>query len=184
MKFKIAKYIIELIDESNYSSRSVDNNFNYHQQYDNEPGYIPSTQIGIKLYEGDRLISNALIKSSGGATKIHKTSQVLNNESITICCSNSIFNLSIPKLSLLWKTIADDVTCFQIFKYQEDYIIHGELNITRLSKNGEILWQNSGADIFVSQNDQDHFEFINDMIQVKDWNNQLYKFDINGKLLS
>jgi len=139
MKLEIDKYRIELIDESNYSSNSSDNLFQYKQQYINEQEYQPTTQIGIKLYDGESILSNAIIKSTGGASGIHKTSQVLTKERITICCSESVFSLTIPKLTLEWITKADDATCFQIFRHNEDYIIHGELNISRLANNGQIL---------------------------------------------
>jgi len=184
MKLEIDKYRIELIDESNYSSNSTDNLFHYEQQYANEQEYKPTTQIGIKLYEDETMIANAIIKSTGGASGIHQTSQILSKDCLAICCSESVFELSIPKLSLNWITKADDATCFQIFKYKQDYIIHGELNITRISKNGKILWQNSGADIFTTEEGEDDFLIQNEIIEVKDWNNKLYKFNLDGKHLS
>lgn len=183
MKLELEKYKLELVDESNYLANSTDNSFQYVQHYKNEQVYRPTTQIGVKLYDGENIISNALISSTGGASGIHKTSQIVTNNSITICCAESVFNLSIPKLKLQWISKADDATCFQIFRYKEDFIIHGELNITRLASNGEIMWQNSGADIFTTEKGEDNFRIENGIIQVSDWNNQLYKFTLNGKYL-
>jgi len=183
MKLETDKYRIELIDESNYSSNSADNLFQYQQQYVNEQEFQPSTQIGIKLYDGESMLSNAIIQSTGGGSGIHQTSQIITNDRIIICCSESVFSLLIPNLTLEWITKADDATCFQIFRYKEDFVIHGELNITRLSSNGEILWQNSGADIFTTLDGEENFELKNEMIQVRDWNNQLYKFDLDGNYL-
>jgi len=184
MKFEIEQYNLVLVDESNYSSNSTDNLFQYEQHYKNEQEYRPRTQIGVKLYDGENIISNSLISSTGGASGIHKTSQTITNNSITICCADSVFNLSIPRLKLQWMSKADDATCFQIFKYKEDFIIHGELNITRLSSNGEIMWQNSGADIFITEKGEENFELKNEIITVKDWNNHLYKFNMDGKPLT
>ena len=183
MKIDIGKYRIDLIDESNYSSNSTDNIFQYNQQFINEKEYKPTTQIGIKLYDGEHIVSNAIIKSTGGASGIHHTSQIVSNDRLTICCSESVFNLSIPRLTLEWITKADDATCFQIFKCEEDFIIHGELNITRISKNGEILWQNNGTDIFTTEEGNEDFKIQNKIIQVKDWNYKLYKFSLDGKIL-
>jgi hypothetical protein len=181
MKLEIEKYRVELVDETSHTSNSTDNLFQYKNEYATQDGYKPANQIGIKIYEGESVISNAIIKSSGGASGIHQTSQILTNERLTICCSESVFSLSIPKLNLEWITKADDATCFQIFKYKEDFIIHGELNVTRLTSKGEIVWQNSGADIFTTEKGIDDFELKNEIIKVRDWNNRLYKFDINGK---
>jgi len=183
MKIDIGKYRIELIDESKYSSNSTGNVFQYDQQFVNGQEYEPSTQIGIKLYDGENIISNAIIKSTGGSSIIHQTSQILSNDRLTICCADSVFNLSIPILQLEWITKADDATCFLIFNYKEDFIVHGELNITRLANNGEILWQNSGADIFTTEKGIEDFKIQNKVIHVKDWNHKLYKFGLNGKIL-
>ena len=178
------RYKIELINESDYSANSTDNHFQYEQKYVNEQVYKQTTQIGIKLYEGESLMSSAIIRSTGGATGIHQTSQILTNDILTICCAESVFNLSIPKLTLEWIIKADEATCFQIFKHKEDFIIHGELNISRLTSNGEILWKNSGADIFTTEEGEDNFELKNEIITVKDWNNQQYKFDMDGRQLT
>lgn len=94
-----------------------------------------------------------------------------------------MFHLSIPKLTLQWIVKADDATCFQIFKYNEDFIIHGELNITRILSVGEILWQNSGGDIFTTEKREQNFELNNETIKVKDWDNKIYKFDMDGNNL-
>ena len=58
-------------------------------------------------------------------------------------------------MNLKWNTQADEVTCFQIYVLQEDYIIHGELEISRIDKNGNIKWQYSGADIFVTSDGEE-----------------------------
>lgn len=184
MEINTGKYRIELKDESDYSSNSVDNKFVYRQQYSNSEEYKPTTQIGIKLYEGVEILSSAIINSTGGASGIHNTSQIIERNSLTICCSESVFKLSIPDLTLNWIIKADDATCFQIFNCNGDYIIHGELNISRISSKGKILWQNTGADIFTTEKGIDDFQIKNEIIQVMDWNNKIYKFDLNGKILN
>ena len=184
MKLKLDKYQIELIDESNQSSDSTDNLFQYAKHYSNSEDLRPTTQIGIKLYEEDAVTSSAIIKSTGGASGIHQTSQILNDQSLVICCSESIFKLSVPEFNLEWMVKADGATCFQIYEVNGDFVIHGELNITRIGSNGHILWQNSGADIFTTLEGSEDFVIKNDIIEVTDWNNQLYKFDLDGNQLN
>ena len=41
----------------------------------------------------------------------------------------------------MWRTQADQATCFEIYKYEDSYIIHGEFEISRLDKDGKIIWQ-------------------------------------------
>ena len=42
------------------------------------------------------------------------------------------------------------MTCFGIHFLDEDYVIHGELEITRLDKDGKIVWQYIGRDIWTT----------------------------------
>jgi hypothetical protein len=84
-------------------------------------------------------------------------------------------------LDLLWQTKGDPATCFQIFKYKDDYIVHGELEITRVGNDGKIVWQRGGADIFVTLNSSEKdFLVTEDYMLATDWENRTYKFDFDG----
>lgn len=91
--------------------------------------------------------------------------------------------LTIPGLKLKWKTQCDPATCFQIYKLQDDYIIHGELQITKLNKDGQIKWELGGADIFVSIDNEEEFKLEHDGILLTDFAKVKYKIDFNGKLI-
>ena len=136
--------------------------------------------FGIKVFKDDHLFKSAIIGSIGGGTTNHAKATIFEDERFLICCSDSVFCLSIPDLTLLWRTQADEASCFEIFKFKDNYIIHGELEITRLDKNGEILWQHSGADIFTTIAGKDDFELTDKYIIAKDFENRIYKFDYNG----
>jgi len=107
----------------------------------------------------------------------------VDNEQLVICCCDTVFCLTLPDLHLKWKTRADDATCFQIFKQQDDYIVHGELQITKLDKNGKIKWQFGGADIFVCIDGEEAFKLESDGILLRDFAKTEYKIDFDGKLL-
>ena len=126
---------------------------------------------------------SAVIRSNGGKTAIHDTSEIIESDRFLICCSDTVFCLSIPDLTLLWRTKADTGTCFEIYKYQESYIIHGELEISRLDKHGKILWQQIGADVFTTLDGEDNFVLTDNYILATDWENNKYKFDYNGRLV-
>jgi hypothetical protein len=167
---------------SNYSA--VDSEDKYDLLYFEDCDYISSTIIGIKVHHADGLIKSALIGATGGGTGIHQTSFIVESDRIVICCSDTIFCLSIPDLFLVWKTKADEATCFEIFSYKTDYIIHGELEITRLSNDGHVIWQRGGADIFTTLNPTENDFTINDeYILTTDWENRKYKFDFQGNVL-
>ncbi|MBB6110356.1 hypothetical protein SAMN05421821_106164 [Mucilaginibacter lappiensis] len=129
-------------------------------------------------------MNSALIGASGGGTAIHATGMIVEPEKLVICCSDSVFCMAIPTLLLQWKTKGDFATCFEVFKYKSDYIVHGEVEISRLSTDGDIIWQQSGADIFVTL-DSNEAEFIitDDYILATDWENRKYKFDFDGNVI-
>lgn len=185
MKIHTNQYLIQLSEESNYSKDSADNNFTFHNHYFNHEEYECNTQIGIKIYEKEHLLTSAIICSHGGGAGIHETSQIIDNEKIVICCANQVFNLSIPNLQLNWKVQADDTTCFEIFKLNQDFIIHSELTISRISSQGEIVWQKSGADIFTTiDGKEDNFKVTDNYIFATDWENNKYQFDFNGNAIT
>jgi outer membrane protein assembly factor BamB len=144
-----------------------------------------TSPILVRVYKDEDILKAVLIGSCGGGTSVHETSFIVEPDRIVLCCSDSIFCLSIPDLELLWRTPADSATCFEIFKYHDSYIIHGELEITRLDKNGKILWQQSGADIFTSlHSEKGDFLITDDYIMATDWDRRKYKFDFNGNIIS
>ncbi|NQU53914.1 MAG: hypothetical protein HQ522_15400 [Bacteroidetes bacterium] len=126
-------------------------------------------------------LNSSIIGAEGGATVLHKTSQIIEKNRILICCGDSVFCLDLPKLNLNWKTKVDEITAFEMFKINDGFIIHGEIEISRIDNHGNIVWQNAGADIFVTPEGKDGFEIKDHFIKVKDWENRIYKWDFNGK---
>jgi len=189
-QISIGNYRVDIFTDSvsNYSEN--DNVHKYDFVYIHEDDYECSTIIGIKIYENDAyendvILKSALIGASGGATGVYKNSFVYELNKIIICCSDTVFCLSTPDLSLLWMTQADMACCFEIFKYKNDYIVHGELQVTRLGSGGNIIWQQSGADIFTRLNsEKDDFLLTENYILATDWDNRKYKFDFDGNIIS
>lgn len=174
------KYLIDIYTDRTFTEGSADNVNQYDFVYfDKSEYYFPSV-FGIKIFQDEKLIKSAVIGSIGGGTDIHDTSTIIETDRLLICCADTIFCLSIPDLTLLWRTQADQATCFEIYKYQDSYIIHGEFEISRLDKDGKILWQQSGADIFTTLNGKDNFVLTDNYILAIDWENNKYKFDFNG----
>ncbi len=123
------------------------------------------------------LISSEIIGSTGGRTGIHDKSQIIEINKLIICCSDSVFCLSIPDL----KNWSRPTACFEIFKLQDDFIVRGEIEIKKLDSNGNILWQNGGADIFITEKGIDGFIITDFYIRATDWENRTYKFSFDGK---
>lgn len=176
----VGQYQIDIYRDETFTKGSVDNLNKYDNEYLDESEYRFASQFGIKLFKDTELLSSSIIGSVGGGTGIHKTSVVFEDTRLAICCSENIFCLSIPDLKLLWRTKADLATCFEIYKYQDSYIIHGELDISRLDKNGKIVWQRNGADVFTTISGEQDFELKDNFIIARDFEDRVYKYDYDG----
>jgi hypothetical protein len=181
--FTSDQYRIDIFSDETFTTNSVDNINQYDLIYLDKSEYRCTSIFGIKIFQDDTPVTSAVIGSVGGGTAIHDTSTIIENDRIVVCCSSSIFCLSVPDLTLLWRTQADQITCFEIYKYKDSYIVHGELEISRLDKDGIILWQRGGADIFTTLDGKDGFAITDNYILATDWENRKYKFDFNGQSL-
>ena len=184
-EYNAGPYIIKFNATSGYNENSADSLSCYDAVYGEDSKYRPDTRYEIFIVSDEDILSRKiLIKAGGGSTTIHKTSFVVEPDKIVICCADKIFCLSLPDLNLLWDTKADDATCFEVFNYESDYIIHGELQISRLNKNGDIVWQQSGAEIFTTiSSAETDFTITDNYILATDWENRKYKFDFDGNII-
>jgi hypothetical protein len=127
-------YLIGLTDDTLYNPESSDNVVNYDSFYSDKiyRDYLHLTKHGVYIFKDEEIEKSACICSSGGKTGIHPTCLILEDDRLLICCAHSIFCLTVPELYLSWTTKADHATCFEVFKYRNGYIIHGELEISLL----------------------------------------------------
>ena len=176
----IEKYKIEIFTDETYKVGSTDNINKYDFEYLEAENKYNSTFVSVKIYENQKLVKSSIIGSEGGKSGISENSKIIEENRILICCADKIFCLSFPELSLIWKTKADEISCFEVFKRENFYIIHGEILISKLDENGKILWQKGGAEIFTSISAENIFELNEKHIVVNDWENRIYKFDYDG----
>lgn len=182
-KYQWRDFTIEIFDDLNYTYGSADNIYNYPKKYfSNEERDCP-WKHGIKIYEDDQVINGCVLFGTGGKTSPQKTSIILEDDRLVVCCGDTVSCLSLPDLELKWKNKADAATCFQIFKLEEDYLVHGELEITRLDKNGDEKWKFSGRDIFVTLKNENSIVIHSDYIELTDFEYEKYKIDFDGNLI-
>lgn len=179
----LQKYTISIFEENDYRFDSKNNWWNYSKEYIEENDNKLTSVFGIKIFENENLISDCIIGSDGGANSIFENSTLISYESLIICCSNKVFKLSIPDLELDWKTEADSVTCLGIHYLDADYVVHGELEITRIDKKGKIIWKKGGRDIWTTKEGIDDFAVYKDYILATDWEFNRYKLDFHGNIL-
>lgn len=172
-------YAIGLIDDTQFAPNSSDNIISYTRSYfdKSDQDYICSSKYGIILFKNGEIENSVCIGASGGKTGIHPTCSIFEENHFLICCSDKIFCLTIPELDLFWIANADHATCFEIFKIEDGYIVHGELEISRLDKTGAIVWQYSGPDIWTTPSGKDDFVISGNEIEAINWDGGKFKID-------
>lgn len=185
MRVRYKEYIIDIIDDSNYILNSSDNIVSYDKEYFDRmidtDRIISTSKQGIRIDRNGEDIASAIICEIGGATIIHDKSALVADDSLLICCCDKVYSLSIPKLEIKWKKRFDPATCFAIYPFKEDFIIHGELQVTRIDMNGHEKWNFGARDILVTPDGQESFKLIDDKIKLRDWGGYEYILDEHGQ---
>ncbi len=176
---------IDVYDDPGFI-QSTDSNTIYEKliQADEDKMYEPTSKHAIKIFKNSILFSSAIVLASGGATGIYSDSFLIDDDNIIIRCCNKIFSLTIPDLKVNWIANVDMATCFSIHRYQESFISHGELTISRISRDGKILWSYGGADIFVCLYEGNPFQMHDTFIALTDFNGSTYEIDYDGETIS
>lgn len=187
-KLKYNDYEIELSDDKTYSLKSADNNFQYDNVYhDEEALQFQSNKHSIRVFSNEQLYKSAIVCAVGGGTGIFARSAVIWDDKIFICCANKVFSLSLPNLKLNVMTQVDMATCFGIYQADNGLFTHGELRVTRLDKDGKIVWEAGLRDIIVyidkDNRYQDAFVMHENYIALMDFNGNNYQLDFDGKLI-
>lgn len=183
MKLNYKNFKIEILDDPNYTLNSVNNLRQYEKIYFNEnqeDRFYPTSKHAIIVNEFGREISNAIICEVGGGTGIHENSFIIEDDKIWIRICNKIYCLEIPSLELIWKKEFDNFTNLSIHKLEEDIIIHGELEIFRITKEGEIVWHFGGRDIWINIQGKTEFSIENKAIRLFDFESNEYVLDFAG----
>jgi len=181
MKITVGHHEVSLIDEKMYSVNSTDNVRSYKTKLCRNREYHHACAHGVFVGDIESPQASTILLGVGGATGIHKDSIAYCDGVCFIVAGDSVFAIQLPSLELLWCRKVDFATCFGIYMVEEKncLISWGEVDVCRLSTDGEIEWTASGADIFT-----EGFELDKEQIEITDFNNDIYKIDIEtGKII-
>lgn len=185
MKIKYKNFEIEVFDDPNYILNSAENLIQYNKVYYHGNNYqerfYTTSKHGIIIKKFEIQISNAIICEIGGATGIHENSFIIQDDKIWICVCNKIYCLDIPSLELIWQKEFDQFTNFYIYKLEKDFLIHGELEIFRITKEGGILWSFGGQDIWINPEGHNELTIEENRIRLFDFASNEYIIDFDGK---
>lgn len=185
MRVPYRNYLIDIFDDKIYTLNSTDNVRSYQFEYVEanifEDRFYPESKHAIIISLDDKEVNSAIICEIGGYTIIHEHSFIIINDLIFICCCDKVYSLGLPNLDLRWIKRLDPVICFGIYEFGDDLIIHGELQVSRINKQGDLKWDFGARDIFVLPDGGNSLMIKNDQIHLKDWEGYEYFLDANGK---
>jgi hypothetical protein len=176
-------YLIEIVDEPDFTLNSTDNRFVYSKIYFDEAENKPTSKHGIKVTKEGQSVASALVCETGGATGIHDSSYIIKDHCLFLCCCDTIYSFDLPGLTLNWKKQLDPATCFSIYSFKSDFIVHGEMEVKRIDQNGDVKWNFSGKDIFVTADGAPSITLNANEVKLIDWEGNHYTLDEYGVLV-
>lgn len=184
MRTLYKNFSIELFDNTDHTIHSKNAVSRYKHKYcENslyDDAHYPTSKHGIIVSKNGKEISSAILCEVGGATTVHEHSFAVAHDTIFMCCGDKVYSLGLPFLELQWIQQLDTATCFGIYTFNDDFIIHGELQISRINQRGEVQWSFGARDIFVLQDGSKAISIDNNRIYLKDWEGYEYILDSNG----
>jgi hypothetical protein len=169
--------ILKIINEPVYSFNSTGNSNSYRFEKNLAPDYKPSSIHGITL--NDERIA---VFGNAGYSGIYPNSAILIDGQLYFAIGNCVACISVSPYEFIWAVEVDISSCFGIYfqKEHDAFMAHGELEITRLSQGGKVIWSSSGADIFT-----EGLELLPHCIKVIDFSGKIYYLDYaNGNDLN
>lgn len=175
MRWQRYHYAVEMTDEPCYTFGSSDNTRKYFHEYLLESEYRPSSKHGLICSHDGKTCSSAVLGASGGQTAVHSLSCVVLEDRCLVAVGDRVAALALPDLTLLWAMKADDATCFGLYLTgdQRHVVVHGELEISKITADGHKLWSFSGRDIFTGE-----FALNQGIVLVTDFNGDKYVIDV------
>lgn len=166
-------YTINSVDNKSYDS--IFNPFKYTRN-----DFVKTMEVIIQN-KFDEEVRIAIIGSIYGDDS---ECAVLKDRELIILIDSDIYVIDIDEYRLVkYQNIECTGTNFAIYLIDNGYIIYGELEIIKLDYELNKIWEFSGSDIFVTQDDKSPFLIDGDRIKIYDWNGIYYEIDLNGKLI-
>src|SRR5690606_15734362 len=142
--------------------------------------YSNVSNVAILVMHGQDEVASAIICEKGVSTGLSESSFIIEESVLYICAGNKLYYLNIPDLALKWSGQVDYVTNFSVQKLEDDLLVHGELEIIRITKLGEIKWRFGGHDIWVNNSGFPEITILYDRIKLVDYQSNFYSIGFDG----
>jgi outer membrane protein assembly factor BamB len=106
---------------------------------------------------------------------VHARSAVCTDSLLAVIVGSFVLGVDIPSGAVLWQHCSHAGAYFGLYLDEDrsSIIVHGELDILKLSLQGTVLWTTGGRDIFTGP-----FEIVADAIYATDFNGDIYCIDL------
>ena len=95
-------------------------------------------------------------------------------------------NMEVPWKELVkqaYMTYENEATYINAYKWNDLFIVHGEISIYCFNSEYEKVWDFSGRDIWVTNDGSEAVSFIDDYIVLRDWLGYTYKVNYEGEVV-
>lgn len=180
------QYKVLMYTDHQYTVESADNLRRYKRVYvdDSWDQYSNVSNVAILVKDGQDEVASAILCDTGVFTGLSESSFIIEERVLYICAGNKLYYLNIPDLTLKWKGQVDYVTNFSVQKLEDDLLVHGELEIIRITKLGEIKWRFGGHDIWVNNDGFPVITILYDQIKLLDYQSNCYSIGFDGNIIS
>lgn len=180
------QYKVLIYTDHQYTVESADNLRIYKRVYvdDSCDRYSNVSNVAILVKHGQDEVASAILCDTGVFTELSESSFIIEESVLYICAGSKLYYLNIPDLTLKWTGQVDYVTNFSVQKLEDDLLVHGELEITRITKLGEIKWRFGGHDIWVNNNGFPVITLLYDRIKLVDYQSNFYSMGFDGNTIS
>lgn len=176
MKWTCAPYTLEMRDEPMHSFGSSDNARNYDHELLLSGRYTATSKHGVILFDGDIPVASLVIGTGAGATGVHEQSAILADGVCFAVVGPELVCLAVPTCAVRWHHEADSATCFGVHlsPTEQAVVVHGELEVSKWTFDGQLVWRFGGADIFTGA-----LSITGQTVIVSDFEGRVYRIDLS-----
>lgn len=180
------QYKLTILEDDQYTIESADNLREFdHVYFDSSLSkYQITAKLAILVSFNNEEITSAILCDIGPYAGLSERTFLIDDEHLYICFTDDLYCFNIPNLALIWKKRVDYCVNHGLQKIQNDLLVHGELEIIRISKLGKIEWRFGGLDIWVNKDGLPEVTILADRIKLIDYESNCYYIGFDGNTIS
>jgi outer membrane protein assembly factor BamB len=170
-EYSCAGLLFRLEDVDALASDDVPSGRHIRLSDDEDTARQPTCGVRVTAYRHGEERWRLSLDTTGSPTGINAHSAACPVSRFALVLGSYCICLEAATGELVWKTECDWASCFGVYFLPgvPAIIVHGETEITRLSPDGERIWQSGGRDIFTGP-----FTIAPDGVHATDFNSDVY----------